>query len=750
MKGKVIKIVCISLAVMLFVSIIWGVILLSNWKKSTNFVSFDKQKLNEVYSGLTVLDVNGKVLEEPLYYNNQKQIPLSSLQKHTYMAFVAVEDKRFFSHDGLDLRRIGGAMLSNIKSNSFKEGASTISQQLIKNTHLDNAKTVQRKINEMMLARQLEKEFSKEEILEMYLNTIYFGRNAFGIENASNVYFNKSASQLSIAESATLAGMIKAPNTYAPDKNLEKCKNRRDVVLRLMVEQEIISQKQYEESVLESITYTPQTIKQEKTYMYCVLQEACKLLNMTECQLLNSNYVIQTYCNATIQKNLYKLASKDTTQGSDSCLANLSCIIADKEGRVEGCYFRGENAMSSRQVGSALKPIAVYTPAFCEKIITQASPVLDEPTDFNGYTPQNAGGYNGWTTIKYSVQKSLNIPSVKTLNALTLPVAEKYLGKLGLTGKQDLSLALGNVNGGLTPLQLAKCYTALANEGCANETRFIQSIKDKKNSIVYQDDTSGKQIFDKASTFLMTDILVSTVSDGTAKNLLSKYQIAAKTGTVGNKSGNSDAIIAGYTTQHTFVVWYNGQLSNSQTGSTVACRFAKSMLDNVYKNSTPPNFTPPKNVVNITVDKNSLHNHQQLKISNSGENYWFDKSNMPTEKLQEKIGNYTLDATWQDNQIVIKTPEVANGEWQLFQNYRGKTTTLALNSDKYIGNYVQDATYFAKLFIENECVFQTPAIKISVPTVENEPSDDKDDTQDNKNSTDKWNFLDFWYWGSNN
>ena len=174
-------------------------------KGDNQYVNFDVSRLNAINYTLTVKDFYGNDIDQPVYINNRKQVSMDALNDYTIDAFVYTEDKRFFSHDGLDYVRIGKAMVNNLMSARFKEGASTISQQLIKNTHLDNEKTIKRKINEMLLTGELESRFSKREILEMYLNTIYFGKNAYGIESASNVYFDKSANELTLSESAILA-----------------------------------------------------------------------------------------------------------------------------------------------------------------------------------------------------------------------------------------------------------------------------------------------------------------------------------------------------------------------------------------------------------------------------------------------------------------------------------------------------------------------------------------------------------------
>ncbi len=738
MKRKHWKIFGIVSAIIIVFSVLSGVIYLDSFRHGSDFVNFDKNKLNEVYTSLTVLDNSGNALNEPLYLNNYKQIPLSAMHEYTYMAFVAVEDKRFFSHNGIDLTRVVGAILHNLKSFSYKEGASTISQQLIKNTYLDNSKTIKRKLNEMMLAQELEKNYSKREILEMYVNTIYFGRSAYGIETAANVYFNKSAADLTVSESAVLAGMVKAPNTYAPDKNADKCKARRDTVLKLMFEQKIIDQGAYNAALAEAIQYVPQGQRNERNYVYHVMREACALLNMSPLQLSRSNFVIETYCNQNTQKSLCELSSKDKTMNKDGRLADMSAIVLNDEGGVEACLTRGESAGTKRQVGSALKPIAVYAPALNEKIITQASPVLDEETDFNGYKPTNAGGYNGWTTVKYSVAKSLNVPAVKTLNALTLPTSEKYLSKLGIKGEQNLSLALGNASGGVDIFTLAKCYSTLANDGICRDVSFIKKIY-SDSGLIYSREEKNERVFQSGANYLMTDMLINTVETGTAKSLKnSNYQVAAKTGTVGSTDGNSDALVAGYTTKNTFVVWYSGEFTNDINGSTVPCQFASKLLEKMYSQSAPAAFVPPATVVRLDVDKQSLYESQLVLRSNNGEKFWFDKSNQPAEKVTEIHYDYRLDVSADKNTIKINLPET-DGTWQLYRRTDGLPKLIPYKNNTYEGTIDSDTEFFAELYIRNKLVYTTPKVKVHC-TVE---SEDLDSPQ----LSDFPDLTDFWYWG---
>ena len=733
MAKKIVKIISIICAAVIICGILVGVIFFVKWQKGDDYVKFDKKRLNEVYTSLTILDDNGKTLNEPLYLYDYKQTPLDALHDYTYKAFVSVEDKRFYNHNGIDYKRVAGAMLHNLKSGGYKEGASTISQQLIKNTHLNNNKTMSRKINEMLLARELEKNYDKHDILEMYLNTIYFGRNAYGIESASNVYFNKSAKDLTVSESAVLAGMIKAPNTYAPDKNADKCLVRRNSVLKIMFEQNAIDEQQYNDALSEQIVYCPQTANADKSYGYHVMKEACRLLNMTPMQLAQSNFVIETYCNPSIQDELQRLVKEDETVDKYGKKADVSCIVTDNNGNIVACYSRGDSFGTARQVGSALKPIAVYSPALNERIITEASPVLDEETNFNGYKPSNANGYNGWTTIKYSVAKSLNVPAVKTLNALTLATAEKYLEKLGIEGEQNLSLALGNTANGLDIVTLAKCYETLANNGDCNELRFIKNIY-SENGTVYTRKVVKNNVFNPTASCLMTDMLLNTVEKGTAKGLKnSHYQVAAKTGTVGNSDGNSDAIIAGYTTENTFVTWYSGDLPNSVNGSSAPCVLTHRLLTKIYDTSAPANFSRTDGVVELKLDTESLYDNQKMLISDKGEAYLFDYANQPKERIKEIKYDYTLTAQNENNAVKLSLPQTGVGEWKLYKVTGGKKEVLLLTDNAYSETISKKEEYSAELIVDGKTAYSTP--KVAVTFVES----------DEQTEPTPPSILDFWY-----
>ncbi len=626
---KVFRYVLIISCALILIASVAGLCAITAWQQSDDFVPFDKNRLASVCATLTVLDDKGVPVCEPTYLNDNRQIPLRALPEHVYMAFVCVEDKRFFEHNGVDVKRIIAATIKNISNGCLKEGASTISQQLIKNTHLSNCKTFSRKLNEIILANQLERNYSKEEILEMYLNTIYFGRHAYGIENAANVYFSKSACDLTLSESAALAGMIKAPNTYASDKNPQKCLLRRNTVLKLMLNQGVIDQADYKTALSSELICLPSSDNGNKTYMNGVVDEACSILNMTESQLFKSGFLIETYCDAEIQQALTALAQQDTTTTATASRADFACVIANNHKEIVASYYRGE-ATAKKQIGSTIKPIAVYAPAFNEGLITQASPILDEETDFNGYCPSNYGRYYGWTTVKTALTKSLNVPAVKILNALTLKKAEEYLKKMGFNDKQDLSLALGNIQGGMSPRMLCECYSALACNGQFGKLNYIKKIYNQNGELLYKRENKTTNVFESAATYLVTDLLCEATKSGTAAKLKSlPFKVACKTGTVGDKNGNSAAIAAGYTTEHTFVVEYSGNLSNEIKGSTAPCEFACKLLDIIYKANLPRDFCVPPDVGYFAVDVERLNKKQQVVLCQRGELYAFDKKNLP-------------------------------------------------------------------------------------------------------------------------
>ena len=253
---------------------------------------------------------------------------------------------------------------------------------------------------------------------------------------------------------------------------------------------------------------------------------------------------------------------------------------------------------------------------------------------------------------------------------------------------------------------LAKCYATLANDGSCNDVAFIKNIYSEKG-LIYSRELDETRVFQGGANYLMTDMLVNTVNTGTAKLLNNnKFEVAAKTGTVGNSNGNSDALVAGYTTENTFVVWYSGDLLNSVNGSSQPCKFASTLLGKMYAESKPQKFVAPNSVVQLDIDKDSLENEQLIKKCDMGLKFWFDKANQPKETLQKIVYNYALETSVKGNVISVKLPEVENGIWQLYAQKDGNenATKLDIKNNIYTGEIQEDTEFYAELFVNNKPV----------------------------------------------
>lgn len=654
----------------------------------------DKEKLINTEYNVEFYDAFGSEISS--FTGKTKTAALEDLPAYVKNAFIAVEDKRFYKHNGIDKKAMMRAALHNIKTFSFKEGGSTISQQLIKNTHLNNEKTIKRKLAEWKLTKKLEKNYSKDEILEMYLNTIYFGENSFGITNAANTYFGKRPENISIDEAALLAGVIKAPSTYSPLKNAEKAKNRRDTVLKLMCEQGYITEKEYKENSAKSITIAPEKHENyAEFYLKHANAEFEELINFSPYNVKNCK--VYTYFNPEMQKNIFKNAN-DTENG------NCTSIVIDNKTHGVAAYY-SQGIDDRRQTGSALKPLAVYAPAIEENIVSECTPILDEKTDFGGYSPSNYGDkYCGYISVKNSLENSSNVCAVKILNYLGCKNAVDYLKKMNFTvdnGDKNLSLALGATAQGATLKELASAYTVFTNGGAYSTSNFIDKIE-VQGKVVYKNTPQKTQVFSEETCDIMNYMLQGVANDGTAKKLgVLNRAIAAKTGTVGNEKGNSDAYTVSFNPDYTVGVRLSGKLDNSVTGGGLpavkAYNFWKSL-------NSFPEFPCPKKT---KLDLIAYEQEHKLVLAddNAPARYvtegLFKKSNLPKEKstrfTSPKIETPIL--TVNNNKIEIKLCQTEYIEFLIYREVDSKKS-LAYDSkgksEKY--EYAEEMTKCGKLY----------------------------------------------------
>ena len=569
-------------------------------------VRLDATRLSEDKAQVCVYDKDGEKIDLPAL---KQTASFSALPDYLPNAFVAVEDKRLYSHRGFDYRRIVKAAMKNITSFSFREGASTLSQQLIKNTHLSGEKTIKRKLKEMKLTRILEKNYSKNEILSLYLNSIYFGHSAFGVEEAAAYYFGKSAEVLDAAESAMLAALVKSPNNYSPFRAPEKCLKRRNFVLSLMRDQGFLDDSSYQAAIKKSLPEAPsETNECGKSYLSRVFEEVSEIYPYEKAL---GNLKIYTYFDRNLQTRLENVKAN----------SDFSSIVLDNRTHgVKACYSTiGSNI--KRLPASLMKPLAVYAPALEENVVTPATPVLDEKTDFGGYSPNNYGGkFSGYVNVRYALAHSVNIPAVKILNILGVERATKYLQKMNLPLSKDdcsLALALGGMREGYTLSALADAYATFANQGNFSPARTIRRIETKDGKTLFEHKASIKQVFSEDVAFLITDMLKSAVNEGTAKKLRSlPFDIAAKTGTGANAAGNTDAYTVSYTTEDTVAVWL-GNRDNSPvetTGGKLPAGIALEINRYLYQAHEPATFPVSEGVEKIAFDKEEYEtNHALLR-----------------------------------------------------------------------------------------------------------------------------------------
>ncbi len=639
---KFIKILTLSFAVIAVVGIVSGV---GFYFAVTHSVKLDKEKLEATknVTSLQIYDSNGILLNPA----KDTYLPINKISNTTKNAFICAEDKRFYNHSGIDYIRVCGAMVSNLKSRSFSQGASTISQQLIKNTQLSSEKTINRKLKEFKLTKQLEKQFSKDEILEMYLNNIYFGNGCYGIETASMHYFGKSAENLTLPESALLAGTINAPSFYDIQNKQDKALSRRNLILDLMKEYGKISEQDCEKAKAEPIMLNITNLSNNYYIFDEIIEEACDILNVSETQLKNSNLTIQTYYDLELQSKINSVI-KNNYNNIESSPKIASIVIDNETNGILSIIGNKSVLETKKQPGSVIKPILVYAPAIENKVISPATKILDEKINFSGYSPENADKkFHGFVSARDALKNSLNIPAVKLLNEVGINNAQNFANKIGIEfTKQDnnLAIALGGFTEGVNLKSLADSYCTFANEGNYSKSKFINKIS-KNNRLIYKDSITRKPAMSDSTAYLITNMLQSTAKSGTAKRLKNiEYDLASKTGTVGlsSSSKNSDSYNISYTSNHTILSYVGGTIMpESVNGATYPTMITKDTLSILYENEKPSKFIMPSSVEIKQISKDE-YDKNIIKITldeSDSLSEYFAKNNIPKEYTQQQETN---------------------------------------------------------------------------------------------------------------
>ena len=626
------------------------------------WVDFDVYRITGCDRTSIIYDGQSDVVTRLHGVQDRTWVSISELQPSTVYAFISAEDARFFEHEGVDVIRIAGAIVADIKAGSYVQGASTISQQLIKLSHLTSEKTISRKAEEAALAYEMERQYSKEDILEMYLNYVYFGGGYYGIEAAAEGYFGVHASDLTLDQSAMLAGILKSPSGYAPHINYAASINRRNNILRLMRDYGYITDDEKKQASARRPTILHDKREEYSGYYTdAVTKSAAALMGITVDELIRGGYSIYSAMDSDIQhycEEMFKNGELFPAEDSEAAIVVLEPSTGMVVAMVGGRSYTGGISFNRatdirRQPGSVIKPVIAYAPAFEYLNYTAADMILDEETTFADYTPSNYGNkYYGWVTVREAVTKSLNVPAVKTLSEVGVERAKDFAKRCGIEfdDKDDsLALALGGFTYGVSPLQIAGAYSCFASGGIYNTPTLIKKITDRNGLTVYEYRQDSRRVMSEANAYILTSMLKSVVTEGTGHRLNTlDIPIAGKTGTVGLANGNRDAWMAGYTPEYTAVVWQGydsdrlGLLPSSATGGTYPALMLYELFNHIYPDGRSGDFEKPESVKQYSIDAKTLKKQHKAVLANA----MTPQSSRITEYFTEETAPEDVSGYW--------------------------------------------------------------------------------------------------------
>ena len=626
------------------------------------WVDFDVYRITGCDRTSIIYDGQSDVVTRLHGVQDRTWVSISELQPSTVYAFISAEDARFFEHEGVDVIRIAGAIVADIKAGSYVQGASTISQQLIKLSHLTSEKTISRKAEEAALAYEMERQYSKEDILEMYLNYVYFGGGYYGIEAAAEGYFGVHASDLTLDQSAMLAGILKSPSGYAPHINYAASINRRNNILRLMRDYGYITDDEKKQAAAKRPTILHDKREEYSGYYTdAVTKSAAALMGITVDELIRGGYSIYSAMDSDIQhycEEMFKNGELFPAEDSEAAIVVLEPSTGMVVAMVGGRSYTGGISFNRatdirRQPGSVIKPVITYAPAFEYLNYTAADMILDEETTFADYTPSNYGNkYYGWVTVREAVTKSLNVPAVKTLSEVGVERAKDFAKRCGIEfdDKDDsLALALGGFTYGVSPLQIAGAYSCFASGGIYNTPTLIKKITDRNGLTVYEYRQDSRRVMSEANAYILTSMLKSVVTEGTGHRLNTlDIPIAGKTGTVGLANGNRDAWMAGYTPEYTAVVWQGydsdrlGLLPSSATGGTYPALMLYELFNHIYPDGRSGDFEKPESVKQYSIDAKTLKKQHKVVLANA----MTPQSSRVTEYFTEETAPEDVSGYW--------------------------------------------------------------------------------------------------------
>lgn len=639
--------------------------------------SIDEKKL-VMDSTTTLVDLQGNKVTD-LYLQNREPVTIKEIPVHVRNAFIAVEDQRFYEHNGIDLKSISRALYKDLLAGGKVEGGSTITQQLAKNTFLSNEKSFFRKTKEAAIAMSLENKYSKNKLLEMYLNQVYFGHGAYGIQSAALYYFNKNASDLTVEEGAMLAGLPKAPTNYSPLLHPEQSKERRDTILSLMGDQNYLTS---EEVVRAQGRTLGLNISEESetpwltTYIDMVMDEAKERYALSNEELMRGGYTVTVPLNMEMQEKAYELFKKEEYfPGTDKNSEGAFVLLDNKSGGVLAAIGgrnyaqKGYNRVNTkRQPGSTFKPLAVYGPAMEEDEFGPYSLLEDKPVSYSGYQPKNNDQqYDEEVTMYDAIAVSKNAPAVWALNELGISKSKQYLEKAGLKVEDNgLAIALGGLKEGVSPLQLANAYRSFAEHGTYSEPFVIRKIEDRDSNLIGEMKQEKERIFSAQTAWNMTRMLQEVVEEGTGKTGAFDGDLAGKTGTTSypDKQGAvKDAWFVGYTPEVSGALWMGYDITNNKQHLVSGSSYPTKLFKEILRDSSLDQnvaFSLPKGVKDL---------EEPIRLENL--------EDVDAKFTFKPLGLFTVTLNWEaqkDDRVIYRIYETSGDQEKLVGFVKGKNS----------------------------------------------------------------------------
>jgi 1A family penicillin-binding protein len=585
--------------------------------------------MNRNNTGVTLTDINNKPFFTFYQARTFDLIPLNQIPQTIQQAVISIEDKDFYIHPGFSLKAIARSIFLDVSKQELAYGGSTITQQLVKNSLLTPKKSFLRKYQELILAQELERRYSKQEILEMYLNSAYFGEGAFGISEATKRYFNKSITDLTLAESAFLAGLLQSPSNYSPfSGDEEAAKDRQAIVLQKMVEQGYVTVHQKDEALNEDLRFSQKADDLNQTAPHFALMVKSELeKKYGEERISRSGFVVKTTLNLDWQKYAEEVVTDQVTKLKGNRVTNGAAVVLDpKNGEIRALvgsanwyneqFGRFNIPTGARPPGSSFKPI-VYAQALEKKIITPSTVLKDQPITYRvqgspDYKPKNYDNkFRGPVLPRRALANSLNVPAVEVMNKVGVKPTLEYVKKFGITTLGDnprnfgLSLVLGP--GNVSLLELTQAYGVFATGGLRPDNEIISEIKDKNGKVISVHKPGFEKVLDEGVAYQIASFLSdkNTRAEvfGTALNI--SRVAAVKTGTT---EDYKDALTLGFTPSLVVGVWVGNNDNTPMdqiAGSLGAAPIWKALMEKFLEGTPVEEFNPPANLVKLNICKNN-------------------------------------------------------------------------------------------------------------------------------------------------